>query len=182
MQATWRRSWTSTSTRVQSGCSPRIRRLSLSGPLTLASTTNSPLTRSGGRHSQHMANRNVCYAGITVSKRSWKTEASSSHFQLKTSQMLLSSVSVLCPSDFGLVQKSRLQLTVVYSKDNGAVPACWWPHRTQDNRMLVITIPKAEPGKKWTRLFRGDPDGVRCMQPPFTITGRHAVSTQHPMN
>lgn len=45
------------------------------------------------------------------------------------------------------------------------------PRRTTDNRVCVLAIPKAEPGERWRRLFRGDSDGARCMQPPYTLTG-----------
>lgn len=43
--------------------------------------------------------------------------------------------------------------------------------RTADNRVCVLAIPKAEPGERWRRLFRGDSDGARCMQPPYALTG-----------
>ena len=43
--------------------------------------------------------------------------------------------------------------------------------RTEDNRLMLVTLPKAQAGQQWLRLFRGDPDGARCMQPPYTLTG-----------
>lgn len=43
--------------------------------------------------------------------------------------------------------------------------------RTKDNRVCVLAIPKAEPGEHWSRLFRGDSHGARCMQPPYTLSG-----------
>lgn len=49
--------------------------------------------------------------------------------------------------------------------------------RTQDNRVCVLAIPKAELGEHWSCLFRGDSYGARCMQPPYTLSGaKHALS------
>ena len=47
--------------------------------------------------------------------------------------------------------------------------------RTPDNRQFAISLPKAEYGAMWQRLFRGDSDGVRCLQPLCVITGRQEV-------
>ncbi len=44
-------------------------------------------------------------------------------------------------------------------------------HRTQDNRLFTIALPKGQPGEAWQRVFRGDSDGVRNMQPPYQIAG-----------
>lgn len=41
--------------------------------------------------------------------------------------------------------------------------------RTKDNRVCTLAVPKAEYGAHWPRLFRGDPDGARCLQPPYEI-------------
>lgn len=43
--------------------------------------------------------------------------------------------------------------------------------RTPDNRQFAISLPKDECGVTWRQLFRGDSDGVRCLQPMHTITG-----------
>ena len=37
--------------------------------------------------------------------------------------------------------------------------------------MCVVAVPKGEPGEHWRRLFRGDSDGARCIQPPYTLSG-----------
>ena len=53
--------------------------------------------------------------------------------------------------------------------------------RTKDNGVCVLAIPKGELGEQWRRLFRGDSDGARCMQPPYTLSGAagpHASSPQ----
>ena len=44
-------------------------------------------------------------------------------------------------------------------------------HRTQDNRMSVAVLSKATMGEHWRRLFRGDPDGARCLLPPYRLAG-----------
>lgn len=41
--------------------------------------------------------------------------------------------------------------------------------RTADNRVCAIGIPKGEAGKHWQRLFVGDPDGIRCLVPPYEL-------------
>jgi len=41
--------------------------------------------------------------------------------------------------------------------------------RTEDNRVCVLAVPKAEVGSPWPRLFVGDPDGARCLHPPYTL-------------
>lgn len=41
--------------------------------------------------------------------------------------------------------------------------------------MCVLAIPKGEPGEHWARLFAGDSDGARCMQPPYTLAGAAAA-------
>lgn len=41
--------------------------------------------------------------------------------------------------------------------------------RTQDNRICVVSLPKLEIGKHWQRVFMGDSDGVRCLQPPYSL-------------
>ena len=43
--------------------------------------------------------------------------------------------------------------------------------RTQDNRMSVAVLCKAAQGEHWRRLFRGDPDGARCLLPPYRLAG-----------
>lgn len=45
------------------------------------------------------------------------------------------------------------------------------PHRTEDNRLLGLALDKRVQGEHWRRLFRGDPDGARCMLPPYRSTG-----------
>ena len=37
--------------------------------------------------------------------------------------------------------------------------------------MLGLVMAKSGPGEHWRRLFRGDADGARCMQPPYTLSG-----------
>lgn len=41
--------------------------------------------------------------------------------------------------------------------------------KTEDNRICTIALPKSEVGSRWTKLFHGDPDGVRCMVQPYTL-------------
>ena len=41
--------------------------------------------------------------------------------------------------------------------------------RTVDNRICVLSLPKAEPGQQWKRLFVGDSEGARCLQPPYAL-------------
>lgn len=43
--------------------------------------------------------------------------------------------------------------------------------RTVDNRFCTVSVTKAEYGQFWTRLFRGDSDGLRCLEPPYRLTG-----------
>lgn len=50
------------------------------------------------------------------------------------------------------------------------LPPCLLLRRPPDNRVCVLGLPKAEYGKHWPRLFEGDTDGVRCMQPPYTLS------------
>ena len=38
---------------------------------------------------------------------------------------------------------------------------------------MALTLPKQECGASWQRLFRGDSDGMRCMQPPCSIAGEN---------
>ncbi|KAK9853604.1 hypothetical protein WJX84_007036 [Apatococcus fuscideae] len=42
--------------------------------------------------------------------------------------------------------------------------------RTKDNRMFTIALSKAQPGETWLRLFRGDSDGARCLEPPYKMS------------
>ena len=44
--------------------------------------------------------------------------------------------------------------------------------RTEDNRLLTIALAKAAPARVWPRLFRCDPDGARCLRPPYLLAGR----------
>lgn len=37
--------------------------------------------------------------------------------------------------------------------------------------MCVLALPKAQCGQYWHCLFRGDSEGARCLQPPYTLTG-----------
>ena len=37
-------------------------------------------------------------------------------------------------------------------------------------RTFVMSLPKAEAGAHWPRLFAGDPDGARCLEPPYRVT------------
>jgi len=41
--------------------------------------------------------------------------------------------------------------------------------RSEDKRVFTAALPKREPGEMWKRLFRGDPDGARCLEPPYSI-------------
>eukprot|EP00873_Tetraselmis_striata_P023008 jgi/Tetstr1/443272/TSEL_031306.t1 len=41
--------------------------------------------------------------------------------------------------------------------------------KSQDHRFMTLCIPKAVPGE-WKHLFEGDPDGARCLQPPYELT------------
>lgn len=43
--------------------------------------------------------------------------------------------------------------------------------RTEDNRCMGLVMWKQVVGEHWRRLFRGDPDGARCMPPPYQLTG-----------
>ena len=36
---------------------------------------------------------------------------------------------------------------------------------------MTIQLAKGKPGQAWQRLFRGDPDGARCLQPPYQLAG-----------
>ena len=52
-------------------------------------------------------------------------------------------------------------------------------HRTQDNRLFTIALPKGQPGEVWLRLFRGDSDGARHMQPPYQLAGLFVASSMN---
>jgi len=39
--------------------------------------------------------------------------------------------------------------------------------RSEDNTAVVLVLPKQTWGHRWKRLFEGDSDGVRCMQPAY---------------
>lgn len=41
--------------------------------------------------------------------------------------------------------------------------------RTEDNRLCAVVVHKGAPGECWARLFRGDPDGARCLEPPYAL-------------
>ena len=49
--------------------------------------------------------------------------------------------------------------------------------RTEDNRQLGLILHKGLPGEHWRRLFRGDPDGARCMHAPYSISGDRHLCT-----
>lgn len=49
--------------------------------------------------------------------------------------------------------------------------------RSQDKTLFVMSLHKGKPGQKWQRMFCGDPDGVRCMQPVYNLTGRYAAAS-----
>ncbi len=51
--------------------------------------------------------------------------------------------------------------------------------RTEDNRCLGMVLTKKEHGEHWRHLFQGDPDGARCMQPPYTLYGEEAPQLLH---
>ena len=53
-------------------------------------------------------------------------------------------------------------------------------YRTQDNRVCAIALPKGQPGEAWVRLFAGDSDGARCMEPPYSMSGK--VTQRAPAN
>lgn len=40
---------------------------------------------------------------------------------------------------------------------------------TKDHRFAAVVVHKAVPGEEWRRLFRGDSDGLRRLQPPYTL-------------
>jgi curved DNA-binding protein CbpA/HSP20 family molecular chaperone IbpA len=40
--------------------------------------------------------------------------------------------------------------------------------RSDDRRIFTAALPKGTPGKMWKRLFRGDPDGSRCLEPLYS--------------
>eukprot|EP00958_Prasinococcus_capsulatus_P015003 scaffold1590_cov417-Prasinococcus_capsulatus_cf.AAC.8 len=42
--------------------------------------------------------------------------------------------------------------------------------KTKDNRLFLAWFSKAKRGLKWMRLFKGDPDGVRELQPLYRMT------------
>ncbi|KAL4442949.1 hypothetical protein ABPG77_008440 [Micractinium sp. CCAP 211/92] len=42
--------------------------------------------------------------------------------------------------------------------------------KAEDNRVCVLALPKAQWGQHWHCLFRGDSEGARCLQPPYTLT------------
>lgn len=42
--------------------------------------------------------------------------------------------------------------------------------RSQDKRIFTAGLPKASPGTDWKRLFKGDPDGARCLEPIYSIS------------
>ena len=48
-------------------------------------------------------------------------------------------------------------------------------HRTEDNRFLGLALSKRLHGEHWRRLFRGDPDGARCLLPPYRLSGAPAT-------
>ena len=41
--------------------------------------------------------------------------------------------------------------------------------RTADQRYMTLAIPKAVKAERWARLFHGDPDGARCLRPPYEL-------------
>ena len=53
----------------------------------------------------------------------------------------------------------------------GKLRACINECRTEDNRFLGLALSKKLHGEHWRRLFRGDPDGARCMLPPYRLSG-----------
>ncbi|KAL3154051.1 hypothetical protein ABBQ32_013597 [Trebouxia sp. C0010 RCD-2024] len=42
--------------------------------------------------------------------------------------------------------------------------------RSKDNTLYVMCMTKRKFKQRWLRMFRGDPDGARCMQPLYTLT------------
>ena len=46
--------------------------------------------------------------------------------------------------------------------------------RSKDNTLFVLCITKQKFKQKWMRMFCGDPDGTRCMQPLYTLTGQNS--------
>ena len=74
----------------------------------------------------------------------------------------------------------RGQVLVVQSEDSPPVverhlafqPSREFPvqtMQTDDKRFLVLSIPKSNMGEDVKKCFEGDPDYVRCMQPPYTL-------------
>lgn len=51
--------------------------------------------------------------------------------------------------------------------------------RTDDKRYIGLILSKAVPGEHWRRLFRGDPDGARCLQSPYRLTGDEGTQILH---
>ena len=50
--------------------------------------------------------------------------------------------------------------------DQGApVETC----QSKDKRRVTLSFTKARPGEVWQRLFEGDPDYARCMEPPYRL-------------
>ena len=37
--------------------------------------------------------------------------------------------------------------------------------------LFVAALAKGALGEHWRRLFRGDPDGARCLLPPYRLAG-----------
>ena len=40
---------------------------------------------------------------------------------------------------------------------------------TDDNRFFTAALPKGKMGERWDTLFEGDPNGVRCLEPPYRL-------------
>lgn len=41
--------------------------------------------------------------------------------------------------------------------------------QSKDRRRVTLAFTKARPGENWRRLFEGDPDYARCMEPPYRL-------------
>ena len=71
----------------------------------------------------------------------------------------------------GLLVQTEGELPLIDRAFDGAVDASVAVEtlRTEDNRVCALAVAKGAPGEAWARLFRGDPDGARCLEPPYSV-------------
>lgn len=83
--------------------------------------------------------------------------------------------------DRELVVEATTQGLLIQSEESPPVIDRDWAHsvamdapvevfRTQDNRLCAVAVRKASCGESWGRLFRGDSDGLRCLEPPYRLS------------